>query len=365
MIVNRQTNLKMKNFIIPLFCLFFLVSNVLFGQRSIRIGYIDTEYVLESVPEYQTAVSELDSKVNTWKSDIEKKLNAIEEKKKQLNNESVLLTKELFDERMEDILFEESEILDYQRKRFGPEGDLYLQKKQLIQPVQDQIFSAVQDIAKTKRYDFIFDKSSDVVMLYSANKYDISDQVIKAITRSSKRKQANTKSEKKVLEDEEVVPVVDNELDERQKALEEKKAQRAKLIEDRKKAQIARRDSLRLVAEAKRKGVSYEELKMQKENTSEISNKTKTTNNTDEISEKPSIESKSKEAVVETEKKSTETQKTTNKSSIFPPEDSKSETEKPLTEREKRKKALDEKRQRILKQRAEAKRKQDSINNLN
>ena len=365
MIVNRQTNLKMKNFIIPLFCLFFLVSNVLFGQRTIRIGYIDTEYVLESVPEYQTAVSELDSKVNTWKSDIEKKLNAIEEKKKQLNNESVLLTKELFDERMEDILFEESEILDYQRKRFGPEGDLYLQKKQLIQPVQDQIFSAVQDIAKTKRYDFIFDKSSDVVMLYSANKYDISDQVIKAITRSSKRKQANTKSEKKVLEDEEVVPVVDNELDERQKALEEKKAQRAKLIEDRKKAQIARRDSLRLVAEAKRKGVSYEELKMQKENTSEISNKTKTTNNTDEISEKPSIESKSKEAIVETEKKSTETQKTTNKSSIFPPEDSKSETEKPLTEREKRKKALDEKRQRILKQRAEAKRKQDSINNLN
>ena len=365
MIVNRQTNLKMKNFIIPLFCIFFLVSNVLFGQRSIRIGYIDTEYVLESVPEYQTAVSELDSKVNTWKSDIEKKLNAIEEKKKQLNNESVLLTKELFDERMEDILFEESEILDYQRKRFGPEGDLYLQKKQLIQPVQDQIFSAVQDIAKTKRYDFIFDKSSDVVMLYSANKYDISDQVIKAITRSSKRKQANTKSEKKALEDEEVVPVVDNELDERQKALEEKKAQRAKLIEDRKKAQIARRDSLRLVAEAKRKGVSYEELKMQKENTSEISNKTKTTNNTDEISEKPSIESKSKEAVVETEKKSTETQKTTNKSSIFPPEDSKSETEKPLTEREKRKKALDEKRQRILKQRAEAKRKQDSINNLN
>lgn len=365
MIVNRQTNLKMKNFIIPLFCLFFLVSNVLFGQRTIRIGYIDTEYVLESVPEYQTAVSELDSKVNTWKSDIEKKLNAIEEKKKQLNNESVLLTKELFDERMEDILFEESEILDYQRKRFGPEGDLYLQKKQLIQPVQDQIFSAVQDIAKTKRYDFIFDKSSDVVMLYSANKYDISDQVIKAISRSSKRKQANTKSEKKALEDEEVVPVVDNELDERQKALEEKKAQRAKLIEDRKKAQIARRDSLRLVAEAKRKGVSYEELKMQKENTSEISNKTKTTNNTDEISEKPSIESKSKEAVVETEKKSTETQKTTNKSSIFPPEDSKSETEKPLTEREKRKKALDEKRQRILKQRAEAKRKQDSINNLN
>lgn len=365
MIVNIQTNLIMKNYIIPLSCLLFFYSNVLVGQRSIRIGYIDTEYVLESVPEYQTAVSELDSKVNTWKSDIEKKLNAIEEKKKQLNNESVLLTKELFDERMEDILFEENEILDYQRKRFGPNGDLYLQKKQLIQPVQDQIFSAVQDIAETKRYDFIFDKSSDVVMLYSANKYDISDQVVKAITRSSKRKQANTKSEKKELENEEVVPVVDNDLDERQKALEEKKAQRARLIEDRKKAQIARRDSLRLVAEAKRKGISYEELKMQKDTTSEGTNEANTSNSTDKISIKSKEDSKPKEEIIETEKKSTETENTTNKSSIFPPENSKSETEKPLTEREKRKKALDEKRQRILKQRAEAKRKQDSINNLN
>lgn len=329
------------------------------AQRSIRIGYIDTEYVLESVPEYQSAVSELDSKVNTWKSDIEKKLKAVEEKKKQLNNESVLLTKELYEERMEDILFEENEILDYQRKRFGPNGDLFLQKKQLIQPVQDQIFTAVQDIAKNKNYDFIFDKSSDVVMLYSANKYDVSDLVIRSITRSSKRKQATSKSEKKEMESESVVPVVDTELDERTKALEEKKAQRAKLLEDRKKAQIARRDSLRLVSEAKRKGITYEELKKQKEGGSDTEKATvnKSTNSKETETTKTVVE--------ESEKKSEKTENTTNKSSIFPPEDSKSETEKPLTEREKRKKALDEKRQRILKQRAEAKRKQDSINNLN
>lgn len=336
-----------------------MCSGVMSAQRSIRIGYIDTEYVLESVPEYQSAVSELDSKVNTWKSDIEKKLKAVEEKKKQLNNESVLLTKELYEERMEDILFEENEILDYQRKRFGPNGDLFLQKKQLIQPVQDQIFTAVQDIAKNKNYDFIFDKSSDVVMLYSANKYDVSDLVIRSITRSSKRKQATSKSEKKEMESESVVPVVDTELDERTKALEEKKAQRAKLLEDRKKAQIARRDSLRLVSEAKRKGITYEELKKQKEGESETEKATvnKSTNSTETET--------TKTVVVESEKKSEKTENTTNKSSIFPPEDSKSETEKPLTEREKRKKALDEKRQRILKQRAEAKRKQDSINNLN
>ena len=83
-----------------------------------------------------------------------------------------------------------TEILDYQQKRFGPNGDLMIQRKQLMQPVQDQIFAAVQEIAGNKQYDFVFDKSTDVVMLYSADRFDISDQVLRSITRSSKRRQA-------------------------------------------------------------------------------------------------------------------------------------------------------------------------------
>lgn len=237
-----------------------LLSN---GQRGVRIGYIDTEYILENVPEYQEATAQLDKKVLSWKSEIEQKLSAIEQKKKELDNESVLLTKELYEERYEDITYEEAQILDYQQKRFGPNGDLFIQKRQLMQPVQDQIFSAVQEIAENKKFDFIFDKSADVVMLYSAEQYDVSDQVLRLITRTSKRKQASSKKERQELEEEEVVPEVNEEKDARLQALEDKKAsrekeladkraEREKALEERRKQQLAEREARKKAAEERR-----------------------------------------------------------------------------------------------------------------
>ena len=107
-----------------------------------RIGYIDTEYILENISEYSNANSQLDSKVQQWKSEIEKRLTELEDQKKQLNNERILLTNELVSEREEDLQIIENEIIDYQQKRFGPNGDLMIQKQQLIQPIQDQIFAA-------------------------------------------------------------------------------------------------------------------------------------------------------------------------------------------------------------------------------
>jgi len=245
----------MKHKVLFLLTLIGLVSFTSHAQRGVRIGYIDTEYILQNVPEYQEATAQLESKVQQWKSEIEKRLNDVDQKKKQLTSESVLLTKELYEERLEDITFEENEILDYQQKRFGPNGDLMIQKKQLIEPIQDQIFSAVQEIAGNKQYDFIFDKSSDAVMLYSDQRYDISEQVLRTITRSSKRTQAQTKAERKAAEKEELVPEINNTLEERQKALDEKKAAQAKAIEDRKAQQMARRDSLKAAADAKRQKV--------------------------------------------------------------------------------------------------------------
>ena len=218
-------------FLMTIIGLLGFISN---AQRSVRIGYIDTEYILQNVPEYQEASSQLEAKVQQWKKEIEQRLNEVETKKKQLNNESVLLTKELYDERLEDINIEEAEILDYQQKRFGPNGDLMLQKKQLMQPIQDQIFAAVQDMAKSRNYDFVFDKSADVVMLYSAERFDFSDEIIRAISRTSKRTQAQSKAERKALEDEEVVPEINEELEARQKAADEKNAEKQKAIEDRK-----------------------------------------------------------------------------------------------------------------------------------
>ena len=230
--------------------LFLLIIALMLGhtanaQRGIRIGYIDTEYILENVPEYQEATTQLEGKVQKWKMEIEKKLTEIEQKKNDLSNESVLLTKELIEEREEDIQFEENEILDYQQKRFGPNGDLMIQKKQLIQPIQDQIFAAVQDIAKNKKYDFIFDKSADVVMLYSAERFDMSELVLRSITRASKRKQAQSRADKRNAEKEDVVPEINEELEARQKEIEETKAKRATAAEERRQKILEEREAKR------------------------------------------------------------------------------------------------------------------------
>ena len=95
--------------------------------------------------------------------------------------------------------------MDYQQKRFGTRGDLILQKQQLIQPIQDQIFNAIKEIAKSKSYDFIFDKSADIVMLYSDRRYDISDQILRNISRANNRKKLDSRKDKRKAENEEII----------------------------------------------------------------------------------------------------------------------------------------------------------------
>ena len=235
------------------------------AQRGVRIGYIDTEYILENVPEYTEATKQLESKVQKWKTEIEGRLNTVKQKREALNNEKALLTKELIEEREEDILFEEKEILDYQQKRFGPNGDLMIQKKQLMQPVQDQIFQAVQDIATNKKYDFVFDKSADVVMLYSAERFDISDLVIRTITRASKRKQATNRKERKEAKEEEVVEEINDSQEARQKALDEKRAAREAAAERRRQEILEAREAKKKAAQEKRQKLIEERAKAREE----------------------------------------------------------------------------------------------------
>src|SRR5690606_7660287 len=175
--------------------------------------------------------------------EIQSKLSEIEQKRKDLSNEKALLTKELIDEREEDIAFEEKEILDYQQKRFGPNGDLMLQKKQLMQPIQDQIFAAVQDIAAGRQYDFILDKSSDAVMLYSNKSYDLSEQVLRSINRTSRRTQAETRAEIRAAEEEELIPEINEELEAREKEQQEQREERESAIEKRRQEILAEREA--------------------------------------------------------------------------------------------------------------------------
>ncbi|MFD1616506.1 OmpH family outer membrane protein [Gelatiniphilus marinus] len=313
----------------------FTLSLSIHAQRGVRIGYIDTEYILENVPEYKEAMAQLDEKAQKWQNEIQAKLSAVEQKRKDLSNEKALLTKALIDEREEDITFEEQEILDYQQKRFGPNGDLMIQKKQLMQPIQDQIFAAVQDLAGSRKYDFIFDKSADVVMLYSAKQFDLSEQILRSIKRASKRKQVQTKAERKEAEKEDVVPEVNLELEAREKALEEKKAARQSAVEKARQEKLAAREA-KVKAAAERRQKAIDDRAKAKQAKLDERNKTTKNEASKSADVKTTGETKTRAQLIEENR------------------------QKKLKDREARKKALEDRKKKILEDRKKVK---DSINN--
>ena len=187
------------------FIILFLISYLVSAQRSVKIGYIDTEYILENLPEYNQVSDRLEEKAAGWKKEIEDRSRKIEQKKEALNSERILLTDEMVDEIEEEITLDEEELSEYQQKRFGPRGDLIIQKQQLIQPIQDQIFNAIRELAESKNYDFIFDKSADIVMLYSDKRFDVSDQILRTISRANNRKKLDSRKDKREIENQSLI----------------------------------------------------------------------------------------------------------------------------------------------------------------
>ena len=166
--------------------IFLFMCIAAFAQKGTRVGYMDMNVILENISEYNKANDLLDKNIENWKKEIELKKVQLRQYEEQLNIERILLTPELIKDREMEIQIFASEIISLQEKRFGPKGDMIAQRSKLIQPVQDQVLSVVKQIAEEKKYDFIFDRSSSLTMLYSAKNYDISDLVIKRINRQQR-----------------------------------------------------------------------------------------------------------------------------------------------------------------------------------
>lgn len=263
--------MKTIKFIFLSFALVFFTLGVQ-AQRGARMGYLDMEYILESVPEYQEASTQLAGKVQRWKKDLDKMNDEIEQMKLNLSNERVLLTKELIEEREEEIKILEDEMLKYQQDRFGPNGDLDIQRRQLVQPIQDQVFNIVQEIAEAKKYDFIFDKSADVVMLFASKRNDISEQVLRSINRAARREEAKSRKDKKEIEKREELSLEEeNEVTEREIAAEERKNERERLLEERKRVRDSIRAANKIEFEEKRR-LLIEERQRRKDSLSKIRN---------------------------------------------------------------------------------------------
>ncbi|WP_277016562.1 OmpH family outer membrane protein [Flavobacterium lindanitolerans] len=325
--------------------------------RGIRIGYIDMEYILEKVPDYAEAKNQLELKAQKWKQEAEVKRNEINKLKENLKTERVLLTKELIEEREEEISFLENELLEFQQKRFGSTGDLITQKAVLVKPIQDQVFTIVQDIAEAKKYDFIFDKSSDLTMLFGAQRHNISDQVVRQLTRAEKREQLSKKQLKDEAEKERKQDMIDAnpELAERQKVLEDKKAAREKMIEDRK-----------LAAEEKRKAFEEKRAQLLAER-EEKRNAAKTKTEDTKKEEKPAAEKKttSTENVTEEGKGKTEEKagQTAEEKRAAMEQAKKEAAEERQRKLDERKKALEEKRKKLVEEREAAKKEKEEKKN--
>jgi len=149
-----------------------------FGQKY---AFVDTDYILNNIPEYTDAQAMLDDLSAEWQKEIEARFQEIDKLYRDYQAESILLPEDLKKQKENEIVQKEKDAKDLQKKRFGKDGDLYKKRLELVQPIQEEIYNAIQDMAVTRNYAFIFDKASGAALLFADAKYDISDDVLDEI----------------------------------------------------------------------------------------------------------------------------------------------------------------------------------------
>jgi outer membrane protein len=143
-----------------------------------KFAFVDSEYILRNIPSYIAAQEELDNLSENWESVIKKEYEVIEEMYKSYKAERVLLSDEMRQKREDDIIKKENEVKELQQKYFGPEGDLFQKREELVKPIQDAVYKAVRELTAEGGYAIIFDTASGAAILYSNPRYDMSDEIL-------------------------------------------------------------------------------------------------------------------------------------------------------------------------------------------
>ncbi len=155
-----------------------LISLPAFSQKY---AYIDSEYILGNVPEYKEAKAELDRIAAVWQKEIEVKFKSIDSLYKSFQVEAITLPENLKKNREDMIIAAEQDAKNLQKKRFGKDGDLFKKREELVKPIQDKVFSAIEEYAKEKGYAFVFDVSGSMTIVYADNKFDINDAILEKL----------------------------------------------------------------------------------------------------------------------------------------------------------------------------------------
>ena len=170
-------NLLLKSVFSVLIATLILTTYTATAQQQ-KYAYVDTQYILDNIPEFQDAQDELDEYSKKWQKEIEDNYGKVSEMYQKYQAEAVLLPEDIKRKREEEIIDKEKEVKELQQQYFGKEGDLFKKRQELIQPIQEKVYNAIESIASSSNYSFVFDKAGGMTLLYGNPKYDISDDVL-------------------------------------------------------------------------------------------------------------------------------------------------------------------------------------------
>ena len=171
----------MKKLFLLAVCSFLLVTLGSLKGQAQKYAVIDTKYILDKVPEYKAAQKQLDDVAATWQREIDGLQTELDKMYKDFDAEQVMLSEDLKEKRKDQLFNREKALRDLQRKRFGFEGDLFKKRQELIKPVQDKVYNAVQKLAIQRGYEFILDKSEGITVIFADPKLEKSDDVLREL----------------------------------------------------------------------------------------------------------------------------------------------------------------------------------------
>jgi outer membrane protein len=159
----------------------FIVATLAFAANAQRYAIIDTKYILDKIPDYKEAQKKLNEFSEQWQREIDGRQVELDQMYRNFEAEQVMLSEELRKKREDELFNKEKELRDLQKRRFGFEGDLFKKRQELVKPIQDKVYNAVQKLAVARQYDFILDKSEGITVIFADPKLDKSDDVLREL----------------------------------------------------------------------------------------------------------------------------------------------------------------------------------------
>ncbi|WP_434972341.1 OmpH family outer membrane protein [Longibacter sp.] len=154
-----------------------------------KIGYIDSQYILDRLPEYQTVQQKLDQVEQQWRSEIQDARDRVEELRQEYQARELLYTDEEREQRKQEITEARREVESLRQRYFGPDGQLFSRQRELMRPIQERILAAVEEVATSEGYDYVLDQSGDVLFMFARDQYDLSDTVLRELGVDVERQQ--------------------------------------------------------------------------------------------------------------------------------------------------------------------------------